>query len=393
VVAWICTHAKPGSGVFNFCIQNCANSTYGIAQQTYPIRSEGNCLPFPLSDIEIAGQFNIDDSSIYALEFINSDTLLVGTSDYKVYMFSISEGSSHKILELEENEHALSLTPITNTTFMLYTPIVDSSFYYYDIKGNLLWEFPWEIFAAPPIVINSNILILTRNRDDETSIVVLDMSGRIIQKINDGIGRFSQFLLCNEGVLVLDENISPNILKRADSGYILEPWIEMDNGIMRNRIFDSAGRLISLENAATVVRILDKSETEPQQYLVWGAELNIEGQIDYPFPDYSMLASNGQVIAILQPNSLLTINHVGELMPWIDNFKTLGIEFIMKDFYIDSLAERFLILDENRIILGGDGFKILEFESRVNTDLVFSPDRELAVVGTSGGNVVLICLS
>jgi len=64
----------------------------------------------------------------------------------------------------------------------------------------------------------------------------------------------------------------------------------------------------------------------------------------------------------------------------------------MLGFYVDSACEKFVIVDENRLILGGDNIQIVEFDGSVYGRIVFSQDFLLAAVGTWEGGVIILSI-
>jgi len=208
---------------------------------------------------------------------------------------------------------------------LVYALNEQGGYHCYDRDGNLLWSYPWQDFMTLPVLDGSNILIPTMTREDNNPVRILDFQGKVLQTIDWRAGQYTFLLPCDPGVFLLDWHVGPSILVRSEGGYVLEQWLDYwDSGVDPRCLFDSSGRLISLENAKTEMQILERSRSEAERVLVWGSELDVEGQVDYPYPvDGSHIASNGETVAILQPNSLLRYEG-GELTTWIENFDVLG---------------------------------------------------------------------
>ena len=354
------------------------------------MRSRGDCLPFEIAAIRVTNVIHVSDSQIVDLAFMGASELLVSDSSSRVFWCDVASARCDLLLTMEENRPS-PLTPLSRAAFIVSGQAGEKLYGCFNREGELVWSLPWERYIGPPVLDGSSVLVPTKSYEGETAVVVLSLDGQVIQTIDSGLGEWSQLLSCSAGVLVIDLRAGPNLLVRSPQGYVIERWhAGWDEGTRGRYIVDSLDRIISLEAAMTELVILDRMQPEPETILVWGSELGVSGQADYPYPvDVCRLASNGETIAVVQPNSLLRYSN-GALSAWIDDFSALGVEYIALDFYVDATCERFLILDLDRLLLGGEDVQVIDLGHRVRTGLEFSEDLEVAAVGTYDGNIILI---
>jgi len=354
------------------------------------IRSEGQCLPFEIGEVRISGSIDVSDSEVMDLCFTSDDELIVVTRAGEVSSCSISQNQCVNMIELDEGYWRLRA--LSSDALVVWEPDENAEYRCYTRRGDLVWSYRCEGTVGMPIIDGSSLLVPRKRPDGQSDVVVLHRDGQVSQTIDLGVRVLFDLLPSDIGVLVLDRHTAPQVLARSEAGYILEPWMNGSlQGVARNSTCDSAGRLVSLEMADTQLRIVDPTSAAVESVLVWGKEVDGQWQEEFPFPDYSMIASNGETVAILQPNRLLKYAD-GQLTVWIDNFNRLGFDLHMRDFVVDSPCSHFLVLEPDGMLVGGDQVQRLSFDGSVPVwnDFEFSPDRRTAAVGTSEGKVIII---
>lgn len=374
-------------GILVWCCCSCqerANEQRSTTFSYYDMRDFGHCLPFDLANVSIAAEVHLSDSPILTVAFIADHKILAVTGLGEVYLYDVLDDDWSRLLE-SRVEAPWVLRPVTETTFLLWVIRDPGGYFYYDLEGQLHWTLQYDVFGGPPIVDSESIIIPTLSSAGETGITVYDLYGNLKQSIDSQIGLLPSFINSGTGIIVLDTQ-GPHLLSRSEMGYSLELWNgTWNSGIGRTVTLDSAGRLISLEQARTEISILERTTEQPEIVSIWNSG-------GYPFPDISLIASNGETLAVLQETKVLRYVN-GKLNIWASDLSGLLTGGMVYDFCIDSACKRFLILDGHGLVQGGDdGSSRLEFDGTVIGDLKFSRDFQRAAVGTQQGDVIILSI-
>ena len=353
------------SVVFLLCLVSGESRAYnqiaGASFNRTQMRSQGNCLPFELHDVQIESSISVTAAEVRNLIFTDPDNIMAVMSNNKVYTCNIRTHDI-KVVSWCFGEYG-ELFEYNPETFILIDSgeVIGTQVYMldhaFDDKGNLLWcnlkingrdsltVFDGKSYFyagyAPSAEDKSGFdALISINAKDGFSKVEASLF-----PMTSGIAQ--ELFAIPDGILCVDYNKGPYLFSKSDNGYSkAQLWNRhWDHGTVSG-IIDQAGRYINRGVREEPIVILPKGDAAPViiDYMAWVSD-ELGCQYMQKEDRTEGIASNGQTIVFTAGDAIVLCNSKGGSSIWfagIDGFLYQYSDKFTPMLYVDKNCKHFI---------------------------------------------------
>jgi len=362
----------------------------------FEMMARGNCLPFPLEEINVLHTISVCQEEITNVSFGPDTSSIICLTSTNLFSVHILSGEVHQITQLQYDKS--DIMTVTRDCIILGSiqnlqGFGESQEYIFDcitMEGSINWSIR---ALSEPVFYENVFLIGGETQDGYASLYRINGGNlSLIKTFNIENRALVQLLPTQIGIIWLGFGEGPYLIKKSAQEYELTLFnSEWNDGAFR-AVLDCNNRLSFLDDGGRVLVEISQGFSDPD-IIPFADILGLESHAASDPIGVHEVASNGRKTLILY-NHYIVSHDNDETRIMVSDFNNYGERFSPLEFYIGSDALSYIItLDDGGILYGDSNIKELHFEGFRTTPLVFSGDLQRAAFGTREGKIIILDLT